>query len=62
MKISHASGSVRHNMKGEGDCPEQHFLPSIFEMSTSLRPTVKFSDSERAPTYLPNHYNLMSSL
>lgn len=39
-------------MKGEGDCSEQHFLPSIFEMSTSLRPTVKFSDSEKTPTYL----------
>lgn len=38
-------------MKGEGDCSEQHFLPSIFEMPTSLRPTVKVSDSERASTY-----------
>ncbi len=36
-------------MKGEGDCSKQHFLPSIFEMSTSLRPTVKFSDSEKGP-------------
>lgn len=38
-------------MKGEGDCSEQHFLPNIFEMPTSLRPTVKVSDSERASTY-----------
>lgn len=50
-QISHASDFVFHYMKGEGDCSEQHFLPSIFEMPTSLRPTVKVSDSERASTY-----------
>lgn len=53
MQISHASDFVSHNMKGErAIAPNNIFSQSIFEMSTSLRPTVKFSDSERAPTYL----------
>lgn len=60
MQISHASDFVFHNMKGGCDC-SKHFLPSIFEMSTSLRPTVKFSWQWKGP-YLPNHYNLMPSL
>lgn len=57
VKISHASGFVHHNMKGEGNCP-QHFLPSIFEMSTPLRPTVKFSKWKGL--YPPNQENLKS--